>query len=340
MEFLILGGTRFIGRALTEDLLNRGHDVTLFHRGKTNPDLFPNVNRILGDRETDLDKLGDNYWDVVIDTSGYFPKHVKLSVDYLKDKTDCYVYISSISAYEPTTEINIDEKAQLQNDSDSSIEVEWWKGDYGHNKVLCEQIVLDGFGAEKTLIIRPGAVIGPHDNNNFFTYWVVRILLGGDVIAPGDGTKPLQFIDAGDLAKFTIDMIEKQVFDIFTVTGPNKPILFSSFLSLLIEYFQSDVNLHWIKDQWLIDHEIRQDWEIPYWLPQPEGRAYFHMSIAKALENGLSLRPLNDTVTDVIKWYEEELKGDHEDWVDGLPPSILGLKTSKEIKLLKEFLEN
>ena len=148
MKILILGGTRFVGRAMAEDLLNRGHDITFFHRGKTNPNLLPKVNRIFGDRETDLNNLGDNYWDVVIDTCGYYPKHVKLSVDYLNDKTNCYVFVSSISAYEPTAEINIDENAELQIAGEASINVEWWKGDYGHNKALCEQIVLKGFGAD------------------------------------------------------------------------------------------------------------------------------------------------------------------------------------------------
>ncbi|MHA2168302.1 MAG: NAD-dependent epimerase/dehydratase family protein [Candidatus Kariarchaeaceae archaeon] len=340
MKILIIGGTQFIGRAFTGDLLNRDHDITLFHRGKTNLDILPNVARIFGDRETDLENLGDQKWDVVIDICGYYPKHVQLSVDYLKDKTEYYVYISSVSAYKPTTEIGIDETAELQDDSDDSNEVVWWKGDYGRNKVLCEEIVLNGFGTEKSLIIRPGAVIGPYDNNNFFTYWVVRIRLGGNIIAPGDGAKPLQFIDARDLASFTNDMIEQKMSDIFTVTGPVEPILFSSFLNTLINHFDTDANLHWINDRWLLDHNIVQDWEIPYWLPQPEGKAYFHLSIDKALNKGLKFRPLHETITDVANWYDEHVSGHTEDWVDGLPPDFLGLKTSKEIELLDEFLRD
>jgi 2'-hydroxyisoflavone reductase len=288
---------------------------------------------------TDLKKLGKQKWDVVIDMCGYYPEHVKLSVDYLNDKATQYVYISSISAYEPTTQIGINEMADLQNDNLSVNNVEWWKGSYGYNKVLCEQIVLKGFGKANSLIIRPGAVIGSRDNNNFFTYWVVRIRLGGKTVAPGDGTKPLQFIDARDLVSFTNDMIEQQVSDIFTVTGPHEPILFSSFLNLLINYFNSNTILHWIDDQWLMDHEIRQDWEIPYWLPQEEGRGYFSMSIDKAKNKGLILRPLLDTVKDVIIWYDDQFgESANEDWVDKLPPEILGLKPTKEIKLLDEFL--
>ncbi len=340
MKILIIGGTRFIGRAFTNDLLKRGHQVTLFHRGKTNAEIFPEAPRIFGDRETDLNKLEEQYWDVVIDICGYYPKQVKLSVEYLKDKTSQYVFISSVSAYKPTIEIGIDENAKLQEDEDINNDIPWWGGNYGRNKAICEEIVLNGFGKGKSLIIRPGAVIGPFDNNNFFTYWVVRIRKGGEILAPGDGTKPLQFIDARDLAAFTIDMIDQKVSDTFTVTGPTKPVSFSSFLSILNDHFESNVKLNWIEDEWLLDHKIMQDLEVPYWLPQLEGIAYFSLNIKKGLSKGLKFRPLMETINDVAIWYDKFVKEDHEDWVDGLPPDNLGLKTSKEIALLNKHQQN
>lgn len=337
MKVLIIGGTKFIGRALTKDLLNRGHDVTLFHRGKTNPKILPEAKRIFGDREKDLEKLGDQLWDVAIDICGYDPKHVEKSVNYLKSKTNKYVFISSVSAYKPTIKIGIDERAPLQEEEDIGDEIPWWGGNYGRNKVICEKIVLESFGKENTLIIRPGAVIGPYDNNNFFTYWVVRTQQGGNILAPGNGSKPLQFIDVRDLVKFTNDMIEQNISDTFTVTGPNKPILFSTFLSKLINHFDSDAKLHWIEDQWLIDKDITQDLEVPYWLPQDEGKAYFSLNINKALSKGLKFCDIIETVDDVAEWYDKHVKGDHIDWVEGLPPSYLGLSTLKEINLLSEY---
>jgi hypothetical protein len=135
-------------------------------------------------------------------------------------------------------------------------------------------------------------------------------------------------------------MIDQKVSDTFTVTGPTKPVSFSSFLSILNDHFESNVKLNWIEDEWLLDHKIMQDLEVPYWLPQLEGIAYFSLNIKKGLSKGLKFRPLRETINDVAIWYDKFVKGDHEDWVDGLPPDNLGLKTSKEIALLNKHQQN
>lgn len=336
MNILIIGGTRFVGRHLSDSLLCRGHDLTLFHRGETNPNVFPRVDRIFGDRETELENLGDKSWDVVIDTCGYYPEHVQKSVAYLADKAERYVFISSAAVYEPTTEVGIDETSPLQTNPVPSNEVAWWHTEYARNKVRCEQEVLEGFGPSNSLIVRPGMIMGPYDPMNYFTYWVVRVRQGGDIVAPGEKDHPLQFIDARDLASFTAEMIDQSVSDVFTVDGPTEPISFSSFLETLRDYFDSDATFHWIDNEQLIEHGIRPDGSgIPYWLPDPEARAYFQMSNDKALNHGLEIRPLTESADDVFHWYETQIHGSDEGWVDGLPPDK-GLKPSEESELLEQ----
>lgn len=217
MDILIIGGTRFVGRALVDVAQARGHTVTLFNRGKTNPDVYPNVETIVGDRETDLDKLEGHTWDAVIDTCGYVPRIVKLSAEALKDKAKHYTFISSISVYPVVGAPNRDEESELLTMEDETVE-EITNETYGPLKVLCEQAVQDAF-PDGTLIIRPGLIVGPHDPTNRFTYWVTRTAKGGDAIAPS-AEQPMQFVDARDLAEFTIKQVEAGVCDVYNVTGP------------------------------------------------------------------------------------------------------------------------
>lgn len=339
MDILVIGGTRFVGRHLVGELLRRDHDLTLFHRGETNVDLFPRAERILGDRTTDLDTLGDRTWDFVIDTCGYTPEHVELSTEYLGGRTDRYVFISSAAVYEPSTEPGIDESSPVQSQPPSSDTVEWWHTEYARNKVECEAIVLDTFGESEALIIRPGMVMGPYDPVNFFTYWVLRMYRGGDVIAPPIGDQPLQFIDARDLAAFTADMVDRSIGDVFTVDGPADPLTVRSFLELLRDRYGGGATLHWLEEDWLAARDLSPPWEkLPYWLPGEAAHGYCRMDNSKAIDHGLTFRPTTESADDVLDWYEQEGLAEHQEWTHGLPPNR-GLSPEKEAEILENYFE-
>ncbi|MHA2502373.1 MAG: NAD-dependent epimerase/dehydratase family protein, partial [Candidatus Kariarchaeaceae archaeon] len=198
MKILIIGGTRFVGRAISESLLAHGHSLTLFHRGKTNPDYLPEATHVIGDRETDIERLTGT-WDVVIDTCGYYPRIVKISANHLQDKVKHYLFISTISVYSSTSELGITEAAPLQQLDDPTTEdMQSEENAYGGLKVLCENVVTSVYG-ERSIIVRPGLIVGPYDPTNRFTYWLPRIRKSGRILAPGDGSMPSQFIDVRDL---------------------------------------------------------------------------------------------------------------------------------------------
>lgn len=338
MDILMIGGTRFIGRHLVVELLNRGHHVTLFHRGKTNPGIFPTVDRIIGDRKNDLEQLGDRTWDIVIDTCGYKPEHVELSVAYLNGKCHRYVFISSAAVYEPTAQRGIDESAPLQTEPPTADEVEWWHTQYARDKVRCERIVLNRFGHSNALIIRPGMVIGPYDPNGYFTYWPLRMRQGGKIIAPAIHEQPLQFIDARDLAEFTVEMVDRGIADVFTVDGPEEPLTYASFLMKLQSLFENDAEIHWIEEEWLLDRELERPWEkLPYWLPGDAAQGYCCMSNEKAIRHGLTFRPVERSAIDVLDWYDREIAEESGAGVESLPTDR-GLRPAEERELLKAYL--
>lgn len=337
MDVLIIGGTRFVGRHLAAELLARNHDLTFFHRGQTNPDLFPEVDRVLGDRTTDLANLGDRTWDVVIDTCGYDPDHVDCSVEYLGDRADRYVFISSGAVYEPTSRPGLDETAAVQTDVPSEDEVEWWHTEYARNKVECEEIVLDAFGESDAPVIRPGMVMGPYDPMNYFTYWVLRMDRGGDILAPAVGYQPLQFIDARDLGGFIGALVDRDVSGVFTVDGPAEPLTVGSFLETLQRHLDSESSIHWVAAEWLLAQDLGTPWEVlPYWLPGAAAEGYCRMSNTKAMDHGLTFRPLTESAADVLDWYEREGLGEREEWRHGLPPNR-GMSPAEETELREAY---
>jgi 2'-hydroxyisoflavone reductase len=196
VKLLILGGTRFLGRHLVDAALERNHQVTLFNRGKSNPDWYPEIETIIGDRDSDLEQLTERSWEAVLDTCGYIPRIVRASAQALSAAVTHYTFISSISVYADETIPNMDETALVGSIEDETVE-EITGETYGPLKVLCEQEVQSAF-PEGALIIRPGLIVGPHDPSDRFTYWPVRLARGGDVLAPGDPRMPVQIIDARD----------------------------------------------------------------------------------------------------------------------------------------------
>ena len=299
MKLLILGGTRFLGKHLVESALNRGHEVTLFNRGQSNPDLFPNVEKLTGDRDNDLSALYGRRWDAVIDTCGYFPRHVRESAQLLADAVDHYSFISTISVYRDDTPQGFDESAPLRSLEDESIE-EVTNETYGGLKVLCEQMA-EAAMPGRVLTIRPGLIVGPDDMSDRFTYWPLRIDQGGEVLAPGRPDAPVQFIDVRDLAEWNIQMTEQRATGVYNATGPDYLLDMEQLLVTCQQALELEVKLTWVSEAFLLEHEVGPYVEMPLWLPD----ANIAMSTAncqKACSAGLKIRPLADTVRDTLAW--------------------------------------
>lgn len=321
MNLLFIGGTRFVGRAMVGAALSRGHQVTLFHRGLTNADLFPESEHLLGDRDGDLRLLENRRWDAVIDVSGYVPRIVRKSAEKLRDHTDRYVFISSISVYAEPYYAGMDETAPLTELDDPTVE-EVNAQTYAGLKTLCERVVNEYYG-ERALIIRPGFVVGPYDPTDRFTYWVARVARGGEILAPGDAGNPIQFIDAADLGEWTIRMVEAGASGPYTVTGPETPLTWGKVLLGIQRVSESEAAFHWLPDSFLHAHNVTSA-ELPLWIPESHldiARA----SIARALNAGLTFRPLDDTIRDTLEWYIAERE------VVGLK---VGMKPEREAELI------
>jgi 2'-hydroxyisoflavone reductase len=322
MKILILGGTHFIGRHLVNSARARGHEVTLFNRGQTNPDLFLKVKKIRGDRERDLDKLSGK-WDAVIDTCGYVPRVVRLSAEALKGRVGLYVYISSAAAYVDFSKVGIRESYPVATMEDETVE-EVTRDTYGPLKALCEKVVQDEFGIN-SLIIRPGVVAGPHDQTDRFTYWVSRIARGGNVLAPDRSDAPTQIIDVRDLADFMIRLIEQDVSGTFHATG--ETVSLETVFQTCALVSGSDAHFKWAPLEFLQQHNVSPWTDMPIWLPDVgEYAGFAHLDISKAVNAGLNLSSLNETVKDMLGWLSE-LPADYK--------MKAGLKLEREKELLE-----
>ncbi len=326
MKILIIGGTKFLGRHIVDSALGRGHTVTLFNRGKTNPGLFPQVETIQGDREHDIEKLSGRTWDAVIDTCGYVPRIVRLSASGLERSVGRYVFISSISAYEESIfkKIGVDESDPVGKLEDESIE-EITGGTYGPLKALCEKTVLDLYG-ERGLVIRPGLIVGPNDPTDRFTYWPVRVTRGGEVLAPEKPEVPVQIVDVRDLSEFIIKLIEANASGIYNATGPDYELTFGAMLETCKHVSGSDANFKWASVEFLKQNNVAEWSDMPVWVPDNEENAGFsRVDVSKAIQAGLTFRPLAETVRDTIAWAGTR-PIDHE-W-------RAGLRAEREAELL------
>lgn len=295
MKLLIIGGTRFLGRALTEAALARGHELTLFHRGKTNPELFPHVEHIRGDRTGDLSELQGQRWDAVLDTCGYVPRIVKASAEALAQSVARYMFISSISVYADFSKLGMTEAAPLATLQDEGVE-EVTNETYGGLKVLCEQAAEHAMPG-RVLHIRPGFIVGPHDPTDRFTYWPVRGAQGGEMLAPGAPEQRQQFIDVRDLAGWIIHLIEEQKIGTYNATGPDYPLTMGQFLEACKEVTASDAQFIWVNGDFLLQKGI----EPPLWFSESEAGGGA-VDCSKAIHDGLTFRPLAETIRDTLAW--------------------------------------
>lgn len=304
LSLLILGGTRFVGRHLTGAALAAGHQVTLFNRGRTNPDLFPQAERIQGDRGRDLDKLGGRRWDAAIDVNGYLPKEVRASAERLAGAVERYVYVSTISVYSDWKTPGMDEAAPLeqpQPGDETAGEIP--PRGYGRLKALCERFVQEA-APGRALIVRPCIIVGPWDPTGRFTYWVERTARGGEVLAPGRPDRPVELIDARDLAAWVVSMTGRRETGIYNATGPRDLLTMEGMLHACREALGSDARFRWVADDFLESRGVR----LPFWLPE-EKFGFNLVDHARAVEKGLTYRPLADTVRDVHAWVAGDRKG-------------------------------
>ena len=308
LRILILGGTGFTGPYQVRYALSRGHKVTTFNRGKTHPGELPNeVEQLIGDRNGQLDALKGRKWDIAIDNPTTLPAWVRDAAQILKGNVERYVFISTVSVYADTNN-GVDETAPLAKydgpdaykETLEAMKASGYKT-YGPLKALSEKETEEWFPG-KTLIIRPGLIVGPRDETDRFTYWPVRIDRGGEVLAPGTSGDPVQFIDARDLAEWTIRMVENRETGIYNATGPTKPLGIGNMLDEIKGALRSDAKFTWLPAEFLKQQKVEAWSDMPVWAGDELGLA--RTKIDRARAKGLTFRPLAETARDTLAWFK------------------------------------
>jgi 2'-hydroxyisoflavone reductase len=281
----LIGGPKFVGRALIDAALAAGHELTLFNRGRTNAELYPEVERIVGDRDGGLDALGDRKWDAVVDTCGYFPRIVRASARLLRERVGCYAFVSSISVYADLGSGPDEDSPVATVEDEVTEDLGGDYGRYGPLKALCEREVLEAFG-ERALILRPGLIVGPHDPTGRFTYWPHRLARGGEVLAPAPPERHVQFIDVRDLAEWTIRLLEERRAGVLNATGTG--VAWGELLA--------GADTTWATDTFLVEQGVGEWMELPLWIADPEMAGLHDTDVSRALATGLRFRPLAETM--------------------------------------------
>jgi len=319
MKLLVLGGTKFLGRAAVEAALARGDEVTLFNRGETNPELFPEAEKLRGDRDGDLSALEGREWDAVIDPSGYVPRVVRASAELLQGSVGHYLFVSSASVYAEPYEPGFDESAPvLELDDPESEDV---MKDYGALKMACERVVAEVFPDAHTNA-RAGLIVGPHDGSGRFTYWPLRMAEGGEVLAPAPPERLVQFIDARDLGGWFVEACASSATGTFNATG--EPVSLAQTLAAC-----GDAEVTWVDEGFLAEQGVEPWMELPLWVPT-EHDGFLQMSVSKAVAAGLRFRPSEETARDTLAWAREEGEG----LVTVTQYGTAGLAPAREAELL------
>src|SRR5215471_7985616 len=298
MRILIIGGTVFVGRHITEAALAGGHDVTLFHRGRSGSDLFPRATHLFGDRNEDLSALSAGNWDATIDVCAFFPRQVRSLADALGGRGGQYLFISSTSAYRTPVAPGFSEDAPLAELDDPATE-EFSDETYGGLKVACERVAADLFASSGLTVVRPTYVVGPHDASGRFTWWVERIARGGTVLAPGGADDPIQVIDARDLGDWVISLVSRSVTGTFHAVSPPPPFGFGALLeAIAAEVAPPGTTLTWVDADFLLERGETAE-SIPLWPGGDSERDINTADPARAYAAGLAPRPLSRTVADI-----------------------------------------
>lgn len=330
MKILVLGGTGFLGPEVVEALVALKHTVTLFNRGKTHPGLFPDLEKLQGDRAIgDLKSLEGREWDAVIDIPAIEPKWVKGTCELLAKKVKTYAYVSTISVFNDYSKVGLKEDGQTHPEDKALDDVARMTtmGQYGPMKVRSEAIVREYFPQTAT-VVRPGLIVGPTDKTDRFTYWPARIDKGGDVLAPGPGTDSVQYIDLRDLGAFIAKLVTEGHSGTYNATGPAGVLTMSEFLGGCKAATSTPVTLHWADPKWLEENGVKPFQDLPMWAPGDEMAGFMRIDCSKAIEHGLAFRPLAVTARDTM------------DWVKTTPWVVkAGLKPAKEAELIKAWKE-
>ena len=344
-RLLILGGTGFIGPHMVEYALSRGHEVTLFNRGRTNTHLFPDVEKLVGDRNDNLTALEGREWDVVLDNHSTLPRWVKQTAQLLRDSAEQYVHVSSISVYAVDTpelegwrdaEPGSQERERMRIDEDSAVMVlpEGHEGEevtgrtYGPFKALAEQEARNAF-PDRATIVRPGLIVGPGDRTDRFTYWPVRIDRGGEILVPGDGHDEVQFIDVRDLTSWIVRLAEARVAGTFNATGPESMLSMAEMVHGIRAVTTSPVRFIWATVDWLREHEVRPWSDMPVWIP---GDPQSYVRVDRAVEQGLTFHSLAETSLDTIEWHKTRPEEERTNMRSGL-------SEEREVELLRALHE-
>jgi 2'-hydroxyisoflavone reductase len=301
MRLLVVGGTRFLGRAVTAAALAAGHEPTLLNRGETNPDLFPEAERLRCDLGGDLHALAGRSWDAAVDLDPtQLPRHTRRRAEALSGTVAHYVFVSSISAYADMS-MPVREDSPLLEPPDpepDAFDLE----QYGGLKVGSERAVQAAFG-ERCAVVRPGLIVGPYDSTERFTYWPRRLAEGGDVLAPGDPGAPVQVVDARDLGGWLVRLAESRTGGVFNATGPEGPLTLGGALERIGAAVGGDARLVWTDEQTILDAGVQPWTELPLWLPaEPRYAGFMRADVSRAVAAGLAFRPLEETARDTLAW--------------------------------------
>lgn len=328
LKILILGGTGFLGPRIVRTAVANGHEVTLFNRGRTNPHLFPDLEKIQGDRNEDLSPLAGRKWDAVVDTSGYFPKQIDAATAALKDATDHYLFVSTLSVF-GRMQGELDETSPVvemtDEQADGVTSMRQVGPLYGELKARCERACEAAMPGRVTNV-RPGLIVGPDDRSDRFTYWPARIRRGGEVLAPENPDIKVQFIDVLDCGEWIVHLLEQKTMGVFNTVGFEGPITLQEVLHGCKIVLGADCTFTWVDAEFLREQGIRP-WmgseSLPLWVPG--GRATYVNT--KAREAGLTFRPLGDTIQRTIDWFEES----------GKELQRSGVSATKETEVLKAW---
>ena len=321
MRTLIIGGTAFLGRHVAEAALGRGHELTLFTRGLHGADLYPEAERLRGDRSEDVSALRDRDWDAVIDTSGYQPADVAASAAAVAESRAHYVFVSSVNAYPAWPGEPVDEDSPVwESDED----------DYGPNKAASERAAEAALPG-RVASVRAGLIVGPHDGVFRLPWWVKRIAQGSVVPAPGPPSRPMQVVDARDLAVWMLDLAERRVAGAFNGTAPVGQTSMGELLGAAVEATRSGARLEWIPEEKLRAAGVEPWNELPLWAPGDEMAGAWRVGTDKAAAAGLRCRPVAETVADVWAWLRGGGETELTDWGSHARPAPMTAEREREL---------
>lgn len=309
LSILVLGGTRLTGPPFVELARARGHQVTLFNRGKSDPKIFPDVEQLRGDRDPKVGEglaalAGERRWDAVLDTSTQVPRVLRASAELLAPRVGYYLFVSSLNALADLSRPGADESAPVSTLADPTTEDMGPNFEnYGGMKALCERY-LEEVMPGRSSSVRPGLIVGPRDGSDRFTYWPVRVARGGEVLAPGTPADPVQFVDARDLAAFYLKMVEERITGVFNAVGPKERTGIGELLEACKRVSKSDATFTWVTPEFLAEHEVRPWSDLPAWIPsESPDEARSTVICTKAIAAGLAFRPMDETIADTLAWW-------------------------------------